>query len=101
MKDDELLQVWRDYQASRSDDLRNRLMSHYLPGVKECARQLFLRFSKSDSFHVDLPFERDRSLKRSTKFKNMVDEVEDRMEALAVHKKVVRLKKGGLVEAVK
>ena len=55
-----------------------------------------------DSFHVDLPFQRDRSLKRTTKFKNMVDDVEERMEALVdKSKKVVRIKKGGLVESVK
>jgi NitT/TauT family transport system ATP-binding protein len=53
-----------------------------------------------DSFHVDLPFERERSLKRTPKFKSMVDEVEERMEAM-VPKKAVRIKKGGVVEAVK
>ena len=54
-----------------------------------------------DQFKVDLPFERDRSLKRTTKFKAMVDELEDRMESLAPKKKIVRLKKGGVAELVK
>lgn len=55
-----------------------------------------------DKFHVDLPFERDRSLKRGNKFKSMVDDVEERMEALAVkNKKIVHIKKGGLVETAK
>lgn len=53
-----------------------------------------------DKFHVDLPFERDRSLKKTTKFKNMVDEVEERMEALA-RKKASKVKKGSLSETEK
>ena len=54
-----------------------------------------------DQFEVDLPFERDRSLKKTTKFKNMVDELEDRMEKLAPRKNIVRLKKGAVAEMVK
>lgn len=47
-----------------------------------------------DSYHIDLPYQRDRSLKRTTKFKSMVDDVEERMEALvSKNKKVVHLKK--------
>ena len=42
--------------------------------------------------HIDLPFERERALKRSNKFKNIVDDVEDQMESLAV-KIVTRSKK--------
>jgi len=55
-----------------------------------------------EKIHVDLPFDRERSLKRSKKFVDTVYDIEDRMEdMIQKSKKVVKLKKGGQVEAVK
>lgn len=55
-----------------------------------------------DNFHSVLPFERDKSMKREKKFMDMVLDIEDRMETLMEkNKKVVKLKKGGVIEAVK
>src|SRR5437867_12154489 len=36
-------QLWRDYQANPSDDLRNRLVEHYLPLVKYNAERIWSR----------------------------------------------------------
>lgn len=55
-----------------------------------------------DKVHVDLPFDRDRALKRTKKFIDTVYDIEDRMEdMIQKSKKVVKLKKGGQVESVK
>jgi NitT/TauT family transport system ATP-binding protein len=52
-----------------------------------------------DRIHVDLPFERDRSMKRSKKFLDTIYDIEDRMEdMIQKSKKVAKIKKGGAVE---
>ena len=37
---DDPLDLWRDYQRLRTDDLRNQLIEHYLPIVRYTAERL-------------------------------------------------------------
>jgi NitT/TauT family transport system ATP-binding protein len=55
-----------------------------------------------DRVHVDLPFERERGIKRTKKFLDTVYDIEDRMEdMIQKSKKVAKIKKGGAVEMAK
>ena len=40
---DRVLQVWRDFQRTHSDELRNHLIEHYLPVVRYAADRLYAK----------------------------------------------------------